>query len=169
MADENLQDAGGDAVSGRDLMGDDGTSSALEAFKALHHPERKAAERLLITDCLRQAEKRKMRHYGHLINDSVSFMPVPFSVFGSTVPRVAKLLKGIAKRQKQEEVWDNLGRTTNLNPMATALQYSYANLSLLFARYHAKIIPWGHKTADFVALGFQDSDEDEDEDDHEWE
>jgi hypothetical protein len=37
-------------------------------------------------------------------------------------------------------VWDNLGRTTNLNPMATALQYSYANLSLLFARYHAKII-----------------------------
>ena len=167
VADENSQDAGGDAVSGRDLMGDDGTSSALEAFKALHHPERKAAERLLITDCLRQAEKRKMRHYGHLINDSVSFMPVPFSVFGSTVPRVAKLLKGIAKRQKQEEVWDNLGRTTNLNPMATALQYSYANLSLLFARYHAKIIPWGHKTADFVALGFQDSDEDEDEDDHE--
>ena len=63
-------------------------------------------------------------------------------------------------------MWDNLGRTTNLNPMATALQYSYANLSLLFARYHAKIIPWGHKTADFVALGFQDSDEDEDEDDH---
>mgnify|MGYP000971226200 FL=1 len=167
VADENSQDAGGDAVSGRDLMGDDGTSSALEAFKALHHPERKAAERLLITDCLRQAERRKMRHYGHLINDSVSFMPVPFSVFGSTVPRVAKLLKGIAKRQKQEEVWDNLGRTTNLNPMATALQYSYANLSLLFARYHAKIIPWGHKTADFVALGFQDSDEDEDEDDHE--
>ena len=46
-------------------------------------------------------------------------------------------------------------------------QYSYANLSLLFARYHAKIIPWGHKTADFVALGFQDSDEDEDEEDHE--
>ena len=42
-------------------------------------------------------------------------MPVPFSVFGSTVPRVAKQLKGIAKRQKQEEVWDNLGRTTNLN------------------------------------------------------
>ena len=53
--------------------------------------------------------------------------------------------------------------------MATALQYSYANLSLLVARYHTKIIPWGHKTADFVALGFQDSDEDEDEDDHEWE
>jgi len=45
--------------------------------------------------------------------------------------------------------------------------YSYANLSLLFARYHAKFIPWGHKTADFVALGFQDSDEDEDEEDHE--
>ena len=56
VADENSQDAGGDAVSGRDLMGDDGSSSALEAFKALHHPERKAAERLLITDCLRQAE-----------------------------------------------------------------------------------------------------------------
>ena len=32
---------------------------------------------------------------------------------------------------------------------------------------HANIIPWGHKTADFVALGFQDSDEDEDEEDHE--
>ena len=71
-----------------------------------------------------------MRHYGHLINDSVSFMPVPFSVFGSTVPRVAKQLKGIAKRQKQEEVWDNLGRTTNLNPMATALQYSPTPTSL---------------------------------------
>ena len=85
------------------------------------------------------------------------------------MPRVAKLLKGIAKRQKQEEeVWDNLGRTTNLNPMATALQYSYASLSPVCSlRYHAKIIPWGHKTADFVALGFQDNDEDEDEDDHE--
>ena len=85
-------------------------------------------------------------------------MPVPFSVFGSTVPRVAKLLKGIAKWQKQEEVRDNLGRTTNLNPMATALQYSYANISLLFARY-----------ANIVALGFefQESDEDEDKDDHE--
>ena len=50
------------------------------------------------------------------------------------------------------------------------VQYSYANLSLLFARYHVKIIPWwDHKTADFVALGFgnQESDEDEDEDDHE--
>ena len=58
-------------------------------------------------------------------------------------------MKGISKQQKQEEVWDNLGRTTNLNPMAAALQYSYANLSLLFAHYHAKIIPWGHKTADF--------------------
>jgi hypothetical protein len=55
--------------------------------------------------------------------------------------------------------------------MATALQYSYANLSLLFARYHAKFIPWDHKKADFVALGFgfQESDEDEDEDDHEEE
>jgi hypothetical protein len=67
----------------------------------LHHPERKAAERLLITDCLRQAEKRKMRHYGqgqtskvHLINDSVGFMAVPFSIFGSKVlSRVAKLLR----------------------------------------------------------------------------
>jgi hypothetical protein len=77
-------------------MGDDGANSALEAFKALHHSERKVAERLLITDCLRQAEKRTMRHYRHLIIDSVGFVPVPFSVFGSTVPRVAKLLKGIA-------------------------------------------------------------------------
>jgi hypothetical protein len=52
----------------------------------------------------------------------------------------------------------------------TVVQYTvqYANLSLLFARYHAKIIPWGHKIPpDFVAVGFQDSDEDEDEDDHE--
>jgi hypothetical protein len=46
--------------------------------------------------------------------------------------------------------------------MATALQYSYANLSLLFARFHAKTIPWGrHKNTDFVALGFQGSDENE--------
>ena len=74
--------------------------------------------------------------------------------------RVPKLLNGIAKRQKQEAVWDNLGRTTNLNSMATALQYSYANLALLFARYHAKIIPWGHKKTDFIALGLQGSDED---------
>jgi hypothetical protein len=66
-------------------MGDDGSSSGLEAFKALHHPERKAAERLLIADYLGQAEKRKMRNYGHLVNDSISFMLVPFSVFGSTV------------------------------------------------------------------------------------
>jgi hypothetical protein len=63
------------------------------------------------------------------------------------------------ERQNQEEVWDNLGRTTNLNPMATALQYSYANLSLLFARHHAKSIPCGHNTVALVALGFQDSDE----------
>ena len=123
------------------LMDDDGPSNALEAFKALHHPERKAAEKLLLTNGLREAEKRKMRQYGHLVNESVGFMAVPF---GSTVPRVAKLLKDMAKRQKQVEVWDSLGRTTNLNPMATCLQFSYANLSLLFARFHAKIIPWGH-------------------------
>ena len=35
---------------------DDGPSSALEAFNALHHPERKAAEKLLLTDGLRKAE-----------------------------------------------------------------------------------------------------------------
>ena len=119
-------------------MDDDGPSSALEAFKALHHPERKAAEKLLITNGLREAEKRKMRQYGHLVNEPVGFMAVPFSAFGSTVPRVAKLSKGMAKRQMQDEVWDSLGRTTNLNPMATCLQFSYANLSLLFARFHAK-------------------------------
>jgi hypothetical protein len=69
-------------------------------------------------------------------------MPIPFSAFGSIVPRVAKLLKGIVKkRQKQEEVRDNLGRTTKLNPVATAFQYLYANNFLLFARYYAKIIP----------------------------
>ena len=81
----------------------------------------------------------------------------PFSAFGSTVPRVAKLLKGMAKRQKQDEVRDSLERTTNLNPMATCLQFSYANLSLLFARFHAKIIPWGHESQDFADLGFYES------------
>ena len=94
-------------------------------------------------------------------------MAVPFSAFGSTVPRVAKLLKGMTKWEKQDEVWDSLGRTTNLNPMATCLaklgedQFSYANLSLLFARFHAKIIPWGHDSQDFVQLGFSDGDEDD--------
>ena len=47
-------------------MDDDGSGNALEAFKALHHPERKAAEKLLISNGLRDAEKRKMRQYGHL-------------------------------------------------------------------------------------------------------
>ena len=104
-------------------MDDDEPSNALEAFKALHHPECKAAEKLLLTEGLREAEKRKMRQYGHLVNESVGFMAVPFSAFGSTMPRVAKkLLKGMAKRQKQDEVWDSLGRTTNLNPMATCLR-----------------------------------------------
>ena len=45
--------------------------------------------------------------------------------------------------------------------------HSYANLSLLFARYHAKIIYWGHESPDFVALGFQGSDEDGYENDDE--
>ena len=100
-----MMQAGGNAISARDLMDDDGRSNALEAFKALYHPERKAAEKLLLTDGLRKkAEQRKIRQYGHLVNESVGFMAVPFSAFGSTVPRVAKLLKGIAKRQKQDEV-----------------------------------------------------------------
>ena len=73
VADGNMQ-AGGNAISARDLMDDDGPSSALEAFKALHHPERKAAEKLLLTDGLRKAEQRKMRQYGHLVNESVGFM-----------------------------------------------------------------------------------------------
>ena len=47
-------------------MDDDGPNSALEAFKALYNPERKAAEELLLTDGLRKAEQRKMRQYGHL-------------------------------------------------------------------------------------------------------
>ena len=99
--------AGGNTISARDLMDDDGSSSALEAFQALHHPERKATEKLLLTDGLRKAEQRKMRQYGHLVNESVGFMAAPFSAFGSTVPRVAKLLKGMAKRQKQDEVWNS--------------------------------------------------------------
>ena len=73
----------------------------------------------------------------------------------------------MAKRQKQYEVWGSLGRTTNLNPMATCLQFSYANIPLVFARFHDKIIPWGHKSQDFVELGFFESDGeecDEDED-----
>ena len=45
VADDNMQ-AGRNAISARDLMDDDGPSSALEAFKALHHPKRKAAEKL---------------------------------------------------------------------------------------------------------------------------
>ena len=106
VADDNMQ-AGGNAISARDLMDDDGPSSALEAFKALHHPERKAAEKLLLTDGLRKAEQREMCQYGHLVNDLIGLMAIPFSAFGSTVPRVAKLLKGMTKRQKQDEVWDS--------------------------------------------------------------
>ena len=49
------------------------------------------------------------------------------------------------------------------NPMATCLQFSYANLSLLFARFHAKIIPWGHDSQDFVELGFFENDGEEDD------
>ena len=52
-------------------------------------------------DGLRKAEKREMCQYGYLVNDSVGFMAVPFSAFGSTVSRkVAKLIKGMAKRQR---------------------------------------------------------------------
>ena len=45
--------------------------------------------------------------------------------------------------------------------MATCLQFSYANLSLLFARFHAKIIPWGHDSRDFVQLGFSGGEEED--------
>ena len=112
VADGSMQ-AGGNAISAIDLMDDDGPSCALEAFKALHHPERKAAEKLLLTDWLRMAEQWKMRQYGHLVNESVGLMAVPLSAFGSTgtVPRVAKLLNGTAKGQKQDEVWDNQFKT----------------------------------------------------------
>ena len=86
-------------------MDDDGPSSALEAFKALHYPDDKAAESLvIIMDGLINAEQRNTCQYGHLINDSVGFMAVSFSALGSIVPRVAKLLKRIAQRQKMEEV-----------------------------------------------------------------
>ena len=61
-------------------MDDDGSSSALEAFKALHHSERKAAVKLLLTDGLREAEQRKMRQYGHLVNESVGFMATILSI-----------------------------------------------------------------------------------------
>ena len=56
VADGNMQ-TGGNAISARDLMDDDGPSNALEAFKALHHPERKAAEKLLLTDGLRKGRE----------------------------------------------------------------------------------------------------------------
>ena len=62
-ADKNTQ-AGGDTIGARDLMGDDGPSTAREAFKALHHPERKATERLLIRDGLRKAAHRKCANMG---------------------------------------------------------------------------------------------------------
>jgi hypothetical protein len=128
--------------------------------QGMYSTERKAAERLLITDCLGQAEKRKIGHYGHLINDSVGFMPVPFSAFGSTVPRVSKLFKGIAKRQKKEEVWDNLGRMTNLNPPTS--------FSCLLATTQ-KSYPLGPQNSELcsiIGFGNQESDEDENEDDH---
>ena len=64
-----------------------------------------------------------------------------------------------------------LGRATNLNPMATCLQFTYSNLSLLFAHFHVKIMPWGHESQDFVELGFygsdgEEEDNEEDEDMH---
>ena len=50
VAEENMQ-SGGKAISARDLMDDDGPRSVLEeTFKALHHLERKVAEKVLITD-----------------------------------------------------------------------------------------------------------------------
>ena len=75
VADGNRQ-AGGDVTSARDLMDDDVPSSALKAFKALHHPVLKAAERLLITDGLVKSNECKMLQNGHLINNMVTFMPV---------------------------------------------------------------------------------------------
>ena len=55
-----------------------------------------------------------------MVNESVGFMAVPFSVFGCTVPsKGCKALKRHGKTaEKQDEVWDSLGRTSNLNPMA---------------------------------------------------
>ena len=50
-----------------------------------------------------------------------------------------------------------------LNPISTCLQFLYANLSLVFARFHAKIIPWGHHSQDFVELGFFESDGEEED------
>ena len=46
-------------------------------------------------------------------------MAVPFLAYESAVPRIAKLLKSMAKLQKeQDEVCDSLGRTNTLYPMA---------------------------------------------------
>ena len=80
-------------------MDDDGPSNALEAFKALHHPERKAAEKLLLTDGLRKAEQRKRRQYGHLVNESVGFMAV-LAILSIREHSAAKFLKSMAKRHK---------------------------------------------------------------------
>ena len=43
-------------------------------------------------------------------------------------------------------MWDNLGRTANFNPMATCLlqQFTYANLSFLFTRFHTETIYLGY-------------------------
>ena len=42
-------------------------------------------------------------------------------------------------------------------------------LSLVFARFHAKIITWGHHSQDFVQLGFSGGEEDDyDEEDEEF-
>ena len=54
-----------------------------------------------------------------------------------------------------------------LNPISTCLQFLYANLSLVFARFHAKIIPWGHNSQDFVQLGFSGGEEDDEYDEEE--
>ena len=48
-----------------------------------------------------------------------------------------------------------------------ALYCTYANLSLLFARFHARTIPWGHDSQDYVQLGFSGGEEDDEYDEKE--
>ena len=61
--------------------------------------------------------------------------------------------------------WGGQPILTRWQNMPPVLVSRYANLSLLFADFHAKIIPWGHESLDFVELGFDESGGVEDDED----
>jgi len=66
--------------------------------------------------------------------------------------------------QKQDEVWDSLGRTTNLNPMAICPSFHMLTFLSSLLDSTLKIIPWGHNSQDFVQLGFSGGEEDDEYD-----